>query len=178
MISDCGLENWWKVRKWKSTTRIWILIKQSFHPVHLSLFWFYLQLFRNHSIQKKDTIKRVVIKVWNLWFVITSKVLRFALEMISCTTCAEMIRVASAWHLFRKSMKYELWSFEVLNRSFNQSTWTLNVDISIYFTNSLKFTFQKTYIYENRGQHSSVDNFHFFGTISTIRSDESCLPIN
>ena len=92
---------------------------------------------------KKDTIKRVVIKVWNLWFVITSKVLRFALEMISCTTCAEMIRVASAWHLFRKSMKYELWSFEVLNRSFNQSTWTLNVDISIYFTNSLKFTFQK-----------------------------------
>ena len=138
MISDSGLENWWKVRKWKSTTRIWILIKQSFHPVHLSLLWFYLQLFRNHSIQKKDTIKRVVIKVWNLWFVITSKVLRFALEMISCTTCAEMIRVASAWHLFRKSMKYELWSFEVLNRSFSLNLrWYSNI------TSDLKFTFQK-----------------------------------
>ena len=53
MISDDGFDDWWKVRKWRSTTRIWILIKQSFHPVHLSLFWFYLQLFRNHSIQKR-----------------------------------------------------------------------------------------------------------------------------
>ena len=108
---------------------------------------------------KKDTIKRVVIKVWNLWFVITSKVLRFALEMISCTTCAEMIRVASAWHLFRKSMKYELWSFEVLNRSFNLNfeRWYFNI-----FHNRLEVHFSKTYIHENRGQHSSVDNFHFF----------------
>ena len=87
---------------------------------------------------KKDTIKRVVMKVWNLWFVITSKVLRFALEMISCTTCAEMIRVASAWHLFRKSMKYELWSFGVLNRSFSLNLrWYFNI------TSDLKFTFQK-----------------------------------
>ena len=175
MISDDGFDNWWKVRKWKSTTRIWILIKQSFHPVHLPLSWFYLQLFRNFSFQK-DTMKRVVMKVWNLWFAKTSKVqLRFALQIISCTTRAEMIRVASPWHIFRKSMNYELWSFEVLNRSFNLNfeRWYFNI-----FHNRLEVHFSKTYIHENRGQHSSVDNFHFFGTISTIRCNESCLPIN
>ena len=134
MISDCGLENWWKVRKWKSTTRIWILIKQSTISHSSGFIFSYLEIIPS----KKDTIKRVVIKVWNLWFVITSKVLRFALEMISCTTCAEMIRVASAWHLFRKSMKYELWGFGVLNRSFSLNLrWYFNI------TSDLKFTFQK-----------------------------------
>ena len=86
-------------------------------------------------------------------------ILRFALKMISCTTRAEMIRVASPWHIFRKSMKYELWSFEVLNRSFNLNfeRWYFNI-----FHNRLEVHFSKTYIHENRGQHSSVDNFHFF----------------